>query len=229
MSKKIVIAIDGPAGGGKSTVAKHLAQLLNYVYVDTGAMYRALTFIALREKIADDVEKVIEMAKNAQIELRFEDFLTRVFFNGEEITESIRSSEVNSKVSEISKIPEVRNEMVKIQRSLGNNQNLIAEGRDTTTIVFPDATVKVFLTASIEERAKRRYEELREKGQDVSFEEVKENIIQRDEIDSSREVSPLKKADDAVLIDSTDMEIPDEIHRMIDIIEESTGLQLKLK
>lgn len=229
MSKKVVIAIDGPAGAGKSTVAKHLAQLLNYVYVDTGAMYRALTFIALREKIADNIEKVIGIAKDAQIELRFEDFVTRVFINGEEVTEGIRSSEVNGKVSDISKIPEVRNQMVKIQRSLGNNQNLIAEGRDTTTIVFPDATVKVFLTASIEERAKRRYKELLEKGQDVSFEEVKENIIQRDKIDSSREVSPLKKADDAVLIDSTDMEIPDEIHKMLDIIEESTGLQLKLK
>lgn len=229
MSKKVVIAIDGPAGAGKSTVAKHLAQLLNFVYVDTGAMYRALTFIALREKVADDVEKVVELADDANIELRFEDFLTRVFFNGEEITESIRSSEVNGKVSEISKIPEVRNQMVKIQRSLGNNQNLIAEGRDTTTIVFPDATVKVYLTASLEERVKRRHKELLEKGHRVSLEEVKENIIQRDQIDSSRDVSPLKQADDAVLIDSTDMEIPDEIHKMIDIIEESTGLQLKLK
>ncbi|MDZ7765119.1 MAG: (d)CMP kinase [Melioribacteraceae bacterium] len=229
MSKKVVIAIDGPAGAGKSTVAKHLAQLLNYVYVDTGAMYRALTFIVIRENVADDIEKVIKISKDAEIELRFEDFITRVFFNGEEVTEKIRSSEVNSKVSEISKIPEVREQMVKIQRSLGNNQNLIAEGRDTTTIVFPDATVKVYLTASIEERAKRRYKELIEKGFDVSFEEVKENIIQRDQIDSSREVSPLKKADDAVLIDSTNMEIPDEIHKMIKIIEESTGLQLKLK
>lgn len=229
MSKKVVIAIDGPAGAGKSTVAKHLAQLLNYVYVDTGAMYRALTFIVIRENVADDIEKVIKISKDAEIELRFEDFITRVFFNGEEVTEKIRSSEVNSKVSEISKIPEVREQMVKIQRSLGNNQNLIAEGRDTTTIVFPDATVKVYLTASIEERTKRRYKELIEKGFDVSLEEVKENIIQRDQIDSNREVSPLKQADDAVLIDSTDMEIPDEIHKMIDIIEESTGLQLRLK
>ncbi len=229
MSKNVVIAIDGPAGAGKSTVAKHLAQLLNYVYVDTGAMYRALTFIALRENVAEDTKKVIELAMNAEIKLQFEDFLTRVFYNGEEVTDKIRTTEVNSKVSDISKIPEVRKEMVKIQRALGDNQNLIAEGRDTTTVVFPDATVKVFLTATVDERSKRRHKELLEKGIEVSLEEVKENIEQRDRIDSSRDVSPLKKADDAVEIDSTDMEIPDEIHKMIDIIEEATGLKLKLE
>ncbi len=229
MSKNVVIAIDGPAGAGKSTVAKHLAQLLNYVYVDTGAMYRALTFIALRNNVAEDIVKVIELARNAEIKLRFEDFTTRVFFNGEEVTDKIRSTEVNGKVSDISKIPEVRKEMVKIQRALGDEQNLIAEGRDTTTVVFPDATVKVYLTATLDERSRRRHKELQEKGMNVSFEDVKENIALRDNIDSGREISPLKKADDAVEIDSTDMAIPEEIHKMIDIIEKATGLKLKLE
>lgn len=227
MSKNVVIAIDGPAGAGKSTVAKHLAQMLNYVYVDTGAMYRAITFVVLRNNVADDIDEVIKIAADADIKLQFEEGITRVFINSEEVTDNIRTPEVNAKVSDISKIPEVRKQMVKIQRSLGNDTNLIAEGRDTTTVVFPDATIKVYLTASLEERAKRRHKELWEKGIQLTLEEVRENIAQRDKIDSGREVSPLKKADDAVEIDSTDMTIPDEIHKILDMIEDATGMKLR--
>lgn len=227
MSKNIVIAIDGPAGAGKSTVAKHLAQMLDYVYVDTGAMYRAITYLVLRNNVQDDHDEIIKIAAEAKIKLQFENGVTRVFINGEEVTDNIRTPEVNSYVSEVSKISEVRDAMVKIQRNLGTDTDLIAEGRDTTTIVFPDATIKVFLTASIEERAKRRHKELIEKGQQLTLEEVRSNIEDRDRIDSSREVSPLIKAKDAVEIDSTDMTIPDEIYKILDMIEEAVGMKLR--
>lgn len=227
MSENVVIAIDGPAGAGKSTVAKGLAQLLNYVYVDTGAMYRAITFIVLRNNAEDKIDEIIKIANKSDIKLKFENGVTRVFVNREEVTENIRTPEVNGKVSDVSKIPEVREQMVKIQRKLGENTNIIAEGRDTTTVVFPDATIKVYLTASLDERVKRRHKELVEKGMNLSFEEVKENIIQRDRIDSSREASPLKKADDAVEVDSTNMTIPDEIYKILEMIEEATGRKLK--
>lgn len=227
MSENVVIAIDGPAGAGKSTVAKGLAQLLNYVYVDTGAMYRAITFIVLRNNVEDEIGEIIKIANQADIKLRFENGVTRVFVNGEEVTENIRTPEVNGKVSDVSKIPEVREQMVKIQRKLGQNTNIIAEGRDTTTVVFPDATIKVYLTASLDERVKRRHKELVEKGMNLTFEEVKENIMQRDRIDSSREASPLIKADDAVEVDSTNMTIPDEIYKILEMIEKATGRKLK--
>ncbi len=215
MSKKIVIAIDGPAGSGKSTAAKNLAERLGLVYVDTGAMYRAITYAAIRKGIADDEKAVIELAKSIKIRLKFVDGLTRVFVNGEEVTEKIRTSEVNEKVSGISKIPEVRAELVKIQRKLGEEGNLIAEGRDTTTVVFPDADLKIFLTASIDERARRRYKEFVEKGVQISLEEVKANLEKRDKMDSEREVSPLKKADDAIVFDNTHTSIADEIEILL--------------
>ncbi|WKZ70443.1 MAG: (d)CMP kinase [Melioribacteraceae bacterium] len=227
MSKNIVIAIDGPAGAGKSTVAKHLAQMLDYVYVDTGAMYRAITYLVLRNGVQNDHDEIIKIASDAKIKLQFENGITRVFINGEEVTDNIRTPEVNSYVSEVSKISEVRDAMVKIQRNLGTDTDLIAEGRDTTTIVFPDATIKVFLTASIEERAKRRHKELIEKGQQLTLEEVRSNIEVRDRIDSSREVSPLIKAKDAVEIDSTNMTIPDEIYKILDMIEKAVGMKLR--
>lgn len=227
MSKNVVIAIDGPAGAGKSTVAKHLSQMLNYVYVDTGAMYRAITFVALRENVAEDIDEIIKIAQNADVRLQFENGVTRVFINDEEVTDKIRTPEVNAKVSDISKIPEVREQMVKIQRRLGGDTNIIAEGRDITTVVFPEATIKVFLTATLEERAKRRHKELWEKGTQLTLEEVRDNIADRDRIDSGRKISPLMKAEDAVEIDSTDMTIPDEIYKILDMIEEETGMKLR--
>jgi cytidylate kinase len=203
MSKKIIIAIDGPAGSGKSTAAKNIAQKLGFTYLDTGAMYRAITFLALRNGIADDFSAVIELARNIDLKLKFENGITRVFVNGEELTEQIRSAEVNSKVSDISRIPEVRSELVKIQKRLGESGNIVAEGRDVTTVVFPEADLKIYLTASIDVRTKRRLREFEEKNIKITYEEVKENLQKRDKIDSGREISPLRKAEDALEFDNS--------------------------
>ncbi len=203
MSKKIIIAIDGPAGSGKSTAAKNIAQKLGFTYLDTGAMYRAITFLALRNGIAEDTSAVIEMARQINLKLRFENGITRVFVDDEEVTEQIRSADVNAKVSDISKIPEVRTELVMIQKKLGNDGNIVAEGRDVTTVVFPNADLKIFLTASIDIRTKRRLREFQEKNFDITYDEVKENLERRDRIDSGREVSPLRKAEDAIEFDNS--------------------------
>lgn len=203
MLKKIIIAIDGPAGSGKSTAAKNIAQKLGFTYLDTGAMYRAITFIALRNGIAEDVPAVIEMARKINLKLRFENGVTRVSVDDEEVTEQIRSAEVNAKVSDISRIPEVRAELVKIQKKLGSEGNIVAEGRDVTTVVFPNADLKIFLTASIDVRTKRRLREFQEKNFQITFDEVKENLEKRDKIDSGREVSPLRKAEDAIEFDNS--------------------------
>ena len=215
MRKFIIIAIDGPAASGKSTLAKDLADKLGYLYVDTGAMYRAITFYALEHKIVDDNDELIKILHDLKLELEYENKLTRVFINNEEVTEKIRTPEVNSKVSDISKIKEVRTEMVKLQREMANNKNLVVEGRDTTTVVFPNADLKIFLTADVKERARRRYLEYKEKGEDVILEDVEASINNRDHIDSSRSVSPLKKADDAIEVDTTDLTIEEEINRIV--------------
>lgn len=203
MSKKIIIAIDGPAGSGKSTAAKNIALKLGFTYMDTGAMYRAITFLALRNGIADDTPAVIKMTTGIDLNLKSENGITRVFVNGEEVTEQIRSAEVNAKVSDISKIPEVRKELVMIQKKMGETGNIVAEGRDVTTVVFPDADLKIYLTASIDVRAKRRLKEFEDKNIPVTLEQVKENLLQRDKIDSGREVSPLRKAEDAIEFDNS--------------------------
>ncbi len=203
MLKKIIIAIDGPAGSGKSTAAKNIAQKLGFTYLDTGAMYRAITFIALRNGIAENIPAVIEMARRISLKLRFENGVTKVFVDDEEVTEQIRTAEVNGKVSDISRIPEVRAELVKIQKRMGEEGNIVAEGRDVTTVVFPNADLKIFLTASIDIRTKRRLKEFQDKNIPTTFEEVKANLEKRDRIDSGREISPLKKADDAIEFDNS--------------------------
>ncbi|MCP5060848.1 MAG: (d)CMP kinase [Ignavibacteriae bacterium] len=215
MQKFIIIAIDGPAASGKSTLAKDLADKLGYLYVDTGAMYRAITFYALEHKIVEDNDELIKILQNLKLELEYENKLTRVFINNEEVTAKIRTPEVNSKVSDISKIKEVRTEMVKLQREMANNKNLVVEGRDTTTVVFPNADLKIFLTADVKERARRRYLEYKEKGEDVTLEDVEASINNRDHIDSSRDVSPLKKADDAIEVDTTNLTIEEEINGIV--------------
>ncbi|MBZ0180798.1 MAG: (d)CMP kinase [Melioribacteraceae bacterium] len=219
MSKNLVIAIDGPAGSGKSTIAKYLAQKLNAVYVDTGAMYRAITFLALRNDIADNTPEVINLVRDLDIKLRFEFGITRVFVNDEEVTHNIRTKEVNDKVSDISRIPEVREELVKIQKKLGENQTIVAEGRDTTTVVFPEADFKIFLTADLDVRAERRFKEFLEKGTEIDLDAVKSNLAERDRIDSSRKVSPLKKAEDAFELDSTSLTIKEELDMLLEKIK----------
>ena len=220
MSRKVIIAIDGPAGSGKSTAAKNIAQKLGFIYLDTGAMYRAITFMALRKGIADDVPAVIDLARNIDLKLQFDNGVTRVFVNDEEVTDQIRTAEVNAKVSDISKIPEVRAELVKIQKKLGERGNIVAEGRDVTTVVFPNADLKIFMTATLEERTNRRYKEFKEKNVDISWEDVKENLEKRDRLDSGRAVSPLKKADDALEFDNTTISIPNELDILIDKVKE---------
>jgi cytidylate kinase len=221
MLKKVIIAIDGPAGSGKSTAAKNIAQNLDFIYLDTGAMYRAITYLALRNGIVENIPAVIELTQKISLKVKFENNVTRVFVDGEEVTDNIRTPDVNSKVSEISTIPEVRSELVKIQKKLGEEADIVAEGRDVTTVVFPYADVKIFMTASVEERAKRRFKEFQEKKADITLEEVKENIEKRDKIDSERSISPLKKADDAIEFDNTGLSINDELDLLLNIVKVS--------
>jgi len=222
MQKFIIIAIDGPAAGGKSTLAKHLADKLGYLYVDTGAMYRAITYFALENGIENDEKAVIEATTNLDLQLEYSNRITKVFIDGNDVTSKIRTHEVNAKVSDISRIKDVRVELVKLQQKFGENNNLIVEGRDTTTVVFPNADLKIFLTADVKERAKRRYLEFKEKGVETSLEEVEKSIKNRDTIDSGRKVSPLKKAVDAIEIDTTNLTIDEEVESLIYQIEELT-------
>ena len=161
--QKFIIAIDGPAASGKSTLAKYLADKLGYLYVDTGAMYRAITYYVIEKGIEHDEQSVIEAARNIKLSLKYSNGKTSVFINGNDVTEYIRTPEVNAKVSDISKIKDVRTELVKLQQKFGEDNNLIVEGRDTTTVVFPNADLKIFLTAKVKERAMRRYLEFKEK------------------------------------------------------------------
>ncbi|MBN2572018.1 MAG: (d)CMP kinase [Ignavibacteriales bacterium] len=224
MSKKIIIAIDGPAGSGKSTIAKIIAERLGFLYLDTGAMYRAITFYAIKNSIVDDLNKIIDTIKDINISLNFELGLTHVILNGVDVTDKIRTPEVNSKVSEVSVIPEVRQELVRMQKEIGSKNNLVAEGRDTTTVVFPYADIKIFLTASIDERAKRRFKEFQEKAEKISLEDTKKNLEKRDNIDSNRKISPLQKAEDAIEIDTTNLSITEEIDLILEKISKRLNI-----
>lgn len=215
MTKNIIITIDGPAGSGKSTSAKLVAKRLGFTYLDTGAMYRAITYLALKGNVMDDKAAITAIADSACMEFNNADGLVRVSVNGEDVTEEIRSFEVNSNVSEVSVIPEVREAMVKIQREIGSNADIVAEGRDMGTVVFPEADVKFYLVASIEQRAQRRLKEFEAKGQKKSLFEIEENIRHRDAIDSGREVSPLRKADDAIEVDTSSVTIEEQVEMIL--------------
>lgn len=219
MQKFIIIAIDGPAASGKSTLAKYLADKLGFLYVDTGAMYRAITYYALENNIENDEEAVVEASKNINLTLQYSNGLTKVFIDGNEVTDNIRTPRVNAKVSDISRIKDVRVELVKLQQKFGENNNLVVEGRDTTTVVFPNADLKIFLTANAKERAKRRFLEFKEKGVEISLDEVEKSLLNRDTIDSSRKVSPLTKAKDAIEVDTTNLTIQEEVNRILNIVE----------
>lgn len=216
---KIIIAIDGPAGSGKSTIAKMVAERLNYTYLDTGAMYRAITYLALQNGIVDDELAVNELVQGLDVTLNFEDGLTHVFADDLELTEFIRTPEVNSKVSEIAAMPLVRKELVRMQQSMGLVGDIVAEGRDITTVVFPDADVKIYLDATADVRAERRYKEYLEKGIAITFEEVKENIIKRDRIDSGREASPLRVAENAIEVDTSNLTVDEEFEILLENIK----------
>ena len=221
MPQKLIVAIDGPAGSGKSTSAKIVAQKLGYLYIDTGAMYRAITLLSIRNKISKD-DDVIKLAERAKIKLDFVDGETKVKVNDQDVTGEIRSHEVNSKVSEVSKIEGVRKILVNKQREMSKgNCGIVMEGRDIGTVVFPEADVKIFMTASIEARSERRMKEYLEKGTDISLEEVKKNLLSRDNIDSHRDVSPLTKADEAVDVDTSKVSIPEQVNIIIEEIKKA--------
>ena len=213
---KIRIAIDGPAGSGKGTVAGILAEKLDLVNIDTGATYRCVALLALRNKIdISNEEEIIKLSENIKIE---ETKDKKVFLNGEDVTEEIRTKEVTAIVYKISPIVKVRENMVKIQRELASNNNCVMEGRDITTVVLKDAEYKIYLDASIEERAKRRYRENQEKGIDSTYEEVYENIKTRDENDENKPVGALKRTDEQYYIDTTGKTIEEVVDIILDYI-----------
>ncbi|MDQ7063142.1 MAG: (d)CMP kinase [candidate division KSB1 bacterium] len=216
MRKNKIIAIDGPAGSGKSTTAKLVAKRLGFTYLDTGALYRALTLLALRNRIDLEAEgELVNLLKNSEFQLQTHSDQSRIWINGEEATGAIRSPEVSRSVSIVARHPAVRREMVQLQRRLASQADVVVEGRDIGTVVFPDADLKIFLTASLDARAQRRLKELREKGIDIALDELKVDIQRRDQIDSQRETAPLKKADDAIEIDTTRLTIEQQVDRIL--------------
>ncbi|MFQ5499487.1 MAG: (d)CMP kinase [Candidatus Zixiibacteriota bacterium] len=217
--KGMIIAIDGPAGSGKSTTARMLAERLGYRYLDTGAMYRAITYFALENDIApSDGPRLAAVAAGLPIEFEMRDGVNRVFLNGVDITEQIRMPDVNSHVSEVSAHKEVRKAMVSKQRAMGNKGSIVAEGRDTTTVVFPQADIKVYLEASVRLRAERRLLDLARIGVSTTVEEQEAEIIRRDKHDSGRKHSPLKRAPDAVVVDTSHVTIEEQIDRIVKLI-----------
>lgn len=218
--KKIVVAIDGPAGAGKSTIAKLVAEKLGYAYIDTGAMYRSVAWKFLQTGKGFDEALISTLAKTMVIEFKPEASVNRVFVDGAEVTEAIRSAEVTANVSRVAAIGAVREAMVAQQRRMGESGGVLMDGRDIGTVVFPNAQLKIFLTASVEERALRRYKELVAKGQDVDLAQLKEDIASRDKQDSERAISPLRQAEDALLLDTSHMNIEQVTAKILQLVEE---------
>ena len=216
------VAIDGPASSGKSTISKLIAKENHFVYLDTGAMYRVVTLAVLRNKISiDDHEAIEKLVQTIEIGFSMQDGKQSVFMNGEDVTDEIRSVEVTKNVSAVSALKEVRTRLVHLQQEIAENHSIIMDGRDIGTVVLPQAEIKIFLVASVEERAKRRYIENQEKGIEMSYEELVEDIRRRDYIDSTRKESPLKKADDAIEIDTTTMTIDDVVKTVTALIQKN--------
>lgn len=214
----INIAIDGPAGAGKSTAARKAAEKLGFIYVDTGALYRTVGVAALRRSIAtDDAQKVAAMLSEIKAELKFKDGVQYVFLNDEDVSKEIRLPEASMAASNVSAIPAVRAFLFDLQKNIAKNNNVIMDGRDIGTVILPDAQLKIFLTASAEVRAKRRYDELCQKGTPVEYDALLEEIKQRDYNDSHRAVSPLKAAPDAVLVDSSDMTLDEVVDKITEL------------
>lgn len=215
--EKISIAIDGPAGAGKSTISKLVAKKIGFIYIDTGAMYRAMALYAIKNGIdvVGQRDLLISKLDDVKISLKYTQDGQRVLLDGEDVSERIREADVSLGASNVAVIPEVRLKLVQMQRELAKSDNVIMDGRDIGTYVLPNASLKIFLTASLEERAKRRYEELKNKGTECDYEEVKKDMAYRDKNDSEREFAPLKQADDAVLVDTTDK----NLEQAVEIIE----------
>lgn len=217
----INVAIDGPAGAGKSTVARGAAKELGYIYVDTGALYRTVALAAQRKNVLGDVNGICDMLPGITVELKFDDEgEQRVYLNGEDVSSLIRTPEISMAASSVSRIPKVREFLLELQRSIARENNVIMDGRDIGTVVLPNADVKIFLFASPECRAERRYKELIEKGQDVKYEDVLKDVNDRDYQDSHREIAPLKPTDESVMADTTGKALPESIEMVVSVIKE---------
>ena len=209
------VAIDGPAGAGKSTISKKIAKELGYVYIDTGAMYRTVGLKACREGIDSlDTKGVISLLDSLDIDIVASSGEQKIMLDGEDVSSLIRTPEISMAASNVSKIPEVRQALLKLQRMLANDKDVVMDGRDVATCILPDAEIKIFLTASVDARAKRRYDELVASGKEVNFDDVKNEMIQRDHNDSTREVSPLKIDKDATVIDTSDLSLEESINKI---------------
>lgn len=228
--KKITIAIDGFSSTGKSTVAKQLAKALGYIYVDSGAMYRAVTLYAMQNKLIDkdsfNKEQLITQLKDIEITFKFNENLgyAEVYLNGQNVEKEIRTLEVSQFVSRVSTLSQVRQQLVKLQKEFGKHKGVVMDGRDIGTVVFPKAELKIFMTASAEIRAKRRYKELLEKGENVSFDDILENVKSRDYMDSTRKDSPLIKAEDAIEIDNSEMTLDQQFDSVSNLAKQKIEL-----
>ena len=225
MSKKITIAIDGFSSTGKSTIAKQLANQLGYIYVDTGAMYRAVTLFAMQTNIVNDTflkkNELVSQLKNISLAFKFnkEFGFAQMYLNDVNVEKEIRNLEVSKLVSKVSAISEVRKKLVAEQQLMGANKGIVMDGRDIGTVVFPEAELKLFMTASPNKRATRRYEELIERGDDINYDEILHNVVERDRLDSTRKDSPLIKADDAIEIDNSDMTLKEQFEIIFKLVQ----------
>jgi cytidylate kinase len=212
------IAIDGPAGAGKSTIAKLAAKELGFIYIDTGAMYRTIALYLIREHVdCEDEQALSDALRSIEVEISYTDGVQQLILNGENVTDLIRTEEVSQMASVSSAKPQVRQKLLQLQRTAAEKYDVIMDGRDIGTVILPDAQLKIYLTASIEERARRRYMEMQEKGIECDLHEIESDIAERDERDMNREVSPLKQAEDAVLIDSSHMTITDVCEKICEL------------
>lgn len=217
------IAIDGPAGAGKSTIARRVARELSFIYVDTGAMYRAMALYLLRRKVnRDDTEQIGNICQDAEISIEYQNGEQIVLLNGENVNSYLRTEEVGNMASVSSAVPRVREKLLSLQRKLAKDMSVVMDGRDIGTTILPDADVKIYLTASSLTRAKRRYLELQEKGTVCNLDDIQKDIEERDQRDMSREISPLRQAEDAVLVDSSDLTIQQVVDRILQIFRSKT-------
>lgn len=216
----INVAIDGPAGAGKSTIAKAAAKELGFIYVDTGALYRAVAYNAVKTGAIDEEQKIINMLDSTKVELKYVNGVQAVYLNGEDVSAFIRTPEISMGASKVSAIPQVRSFLLNLQREIASTNNVIMDGRDIATVVLPNADVKIFLFASPECRAERRYKELIEKGEEVSFDDVLKDVNQRDYQDSHREIAPLKPSDDSIMADTSELTLQESIDLIVNTIKE---------
>jgi CMP/dCMP kinase len=230
MDKKLIIALDGYSSCGKSTFAKAIAKVLGYIYIDSGAMYRTVTLYCIRKGFIDknkcDIKSILENLDNIDVSFRYNTGIEQyeTFLNSQNVENEIRGIAVSGFVSRISQIPEVRSKMVELQRKIGINKGIVMDGRDIGTVVFPDAELKIFMTASVDIRAKRRFDELKEKGDNVDFEEIKRNIVSRDIADENRDISPLRRAEDAVILDNSRMTVKQQMEWVLELIVKRTNV-----